>query len=199
MNPESSPQFFRYEQKLTAAVISDPALVLICTAPRIMLLMARSFVADASLSRFCLQDVICLEGYGTWTFRKIPEVMFYHYEGMWHAEDAHGQVDISPPRPQPYKVVFISKEDHGRLQSYAAAHKSQLIIQFSKRFFPEISSFNPSPNAMHEEFKQERKEMEKHRWIESEKVGYDIGFERALTDWIVKHRSKWRKWRASQR
>ena len=29
--------------------------------------------------------------------------------------------------------------------------------------------------------------------IESEKVGYDIGFERALTDWIIKHRSKWRK------
>ena len=27
----------------------------------------------------------------------------------------------------------------------------------------------------------------------SEKAGHDIGFERALTDWIVKHRSKWRK------
>ena len=28
---------------------------------------------------------------------------------------------------------------------------------------------------------------------ESEKAGRDIGFERALTDWIIKHRSKWRK------
>ena len=38
-----------------------------------------------------------------------------------------------------------------------------------------------------------RQEIEKHKWFESEKAGYDIGFERALTDWIVKHRSKWRK------
>ena len=36
-------------------------------------------------------------------------------------------------------------------------------------------------------------EAEKHKWIESEKAGHDIGFERALTDWIIKHRSKWRR------
>ena len=40
---------------------------------------------------------------------------------------------------------------------------------------------------------REREEILKHKWIESEKAGYDIGFEQALTDWIVKHRSKWRK------
>ena len=33
----------------------------------------------------------------------------------------------------------------------------------------------------------------KHKWIESQKAGHDIGFERALTDWIIKHRSKWRR------
>jgi len=33
----------------------------------------------------------------------------------------------------------------------------------------------------------------RHKWLESEKAGFDIGFERALTDWIVKHRAKWRK------
>jgi hypothetical protein len=33
----------------------------------------------------------------------------------------------------------------------------------------------------------------RHKWIESEKAGHDIGFERALTDWIIKHRTKWRK------
>ncbi len=32
----------------------------------------------------------------------------------------------------------------------------------------------------------------KHKWIESEKAGKDIGFEKALLDWIVKHRSNWR-------
>jgi hypothetical protein len=47
--------------------------------------------------------------------------------------------------------------------------------------------------SLYKEFQAEREEILKHKWIESEKAGYDIGFERALTDWIVKHRAKWRK------
>jgi hypothetical protein len=52
-------------------------------------------------------------------------------------------------------------------------------------------------SSLYREFQAEREEILKHKWIESEKAGYDIGFERALTDWIVKHRSKWRKYRQS--
>jgi hypothetical protein len=48
-------------------------------------------------------------------------------------------------------------------------------------------------STLYKEFQAEREEIMKHKWIESEKVGHDIGFERALTDWIIKHRSKWRK------
>ncbi|MEI7728415.1 MAG: DUF4032 domain-containing protein [Verrucomicrobiota bacterium] len=48
-------------------------------------------------------------------------------------------------------------------------------------------------STLYREFLAEREEILKHKWIESEKAGHDIGFERALTDWIVKHRSKWRK------
>jgi hypothetical protein len=33
----------------------------------------------------------------------------------------------------------------------------------------------------------------KHKWIESEKAGHVIGFELAMTGWILKHRSRWRK------
>ena len=47
-------------------------------------------------------------------------------------------------------------------------------------------------SALYREFQAEREEILKHKWIESEKAGHDIGFERALTDWIVKHRSRWR-------
>lgn len=36
-----------------------------------------------------------------------------------------------------------------------------------------------------------KNEILKHKWIESEKVGRDIGFEIALLDWISKHRSNW--------
>lgn len=50
-------------------------------------------------------------------------------------------------------------------------------------------------SSLYREFQAEREEIMKHKWLESEKVGYDIGFEQALTDWIVKHRSKWRKGR----
>lgn len=53
-------------------------------------------------------------------------------------------------------------------------------------------------STLYKEFQAERDEILKHKWIESEKAGYDIGFERALTDWIVKHRAKWRKSRQGQ-
>ena len=48
-------------------------------------------------------------------------------------------------------------------------------------------------SSLYREFLAEREEILRHKWIESEKVGYDIGFERALLDWIVKYRSSWRK------
>jgi hypothetical protein len=48
-------------------------------------------------------------------------------------------------------------------------------------------------SSLYKEFQAERDEILKHKWIESEKAGRDIGFERALTDWIIKHRSNWRK------
>ena len=48
-------------------------------------------------------------------------------------------------------------------------------------------------SSLYREFQAEREEILRHKWIESERAGYDIGFERALTDWIVRHRSKWRK------
>ena len=50
-------------------------------------------------------------------------------------------------------------------------------------------------STLYREFQAEREEILKHKWIESEKLGYDIGFERALTDWIVNHRTKWRRTR----
>jgi hypothetical protein len=50
-------------------------------------------------------------------------------------------------------------------------------------------------SSLYREFQAEREEILKHKWIESEKAGHDIGFERALTDWIVKHRANWRKTR----
>jgi hypothetical protein len=47
-------------------------------------------------------------------------------------------------------------------------------------------------SVLYKEFLAEREEIWKHKWIESEKAGADIGFEKALLDWIVKYRSSWR-------
>jgi hypothetical protein len=52
-------------------------------------------------------------------------------------------------------------------------------------------------SSLYREFQAEREEILKHKWIESQKAGHDIGFERALTEWIIKHRSSWRKTRQS--
>jgi hypothetical protein len=48
-------------------------------------------------------------------------------------------------------------------------------------------------SVLYKEFLAEREEILKHKWLESEKAGHDIGFEKALLDWIVKHRSAWRE------
>ena len=53
-------------------------------------------------------------------------------------------------------------------------------------------------SVLYKEFLAEREEILKHKWIESEKAGKDIGFEKALLDWIVKHRSNWRERRRKE-
>ena len=53
-------------------------------------------------------------------------------------------------------------------------------------------------SVLYKEFLAEREEILCHKWLESEKAGHDIGFERALLDWIVKHRSSWREKRQGQ-
>ena len=52
-------------------------------------------------------------------------------------------------------------------------------------------------SSLYQEFLAEREEILKHKWIESEKKGKDIGFERALLDWIRNHRENWYKNRSS--
>lgn len=47
-------------------------------------------------------------------------------------------------------------------------------------------------SSLYQEFLAEREEILRHKWLESEKAGKDIGFERALLDWIRKHRESWR-------
>jgi hypothetical protein len=47
-------------------------------------------------------------------------------------------------------------------------------------------------SSLYQEFLAEREEILRLKWIESERLGHDVGFERALLDWIRKHRENWR-------
>jgi hypothetical protein len=65
-------------------------------------------------------------------------------------------------------------------------------------FSDEAQSQFVKNSVLYKEFLAERAEILKHKWIESEKAGKDIGFEKALLDWIVKHRSNWRERRRKE-
>lgn len=47
-------------------------------------------------------------------------------------------------------------------------------------------------SSLYQEFLAERDEILRHKWLESERLGKDIGFEKALLGWIRKHRDDWR-------
>lgn len=54
-------------------------------------------------------------------------------------------------------------------------------------------------SSLYAEFLAEKDEILRHKWLESEKAGRDIGFERALLDWIRNHRATWRAQRRACR
>jgi len=47
--------------------------------------------------------------------------------------------------------------------------------------------------SLYRAFLAEREEILKHKWIESEKAGRDIGFEKALVSWVIHHRADWHR------
>jgi hypothetical protein len=45
--------------------------------------------------------------------------------------------------------------------------------------------------SLYREFLAQREEIMKHKWYESERAGYDVGFAYALIDWTMKFKNKW--------
>lgn len=52
--------------------------------------------------------------------------------------------------------------------------------------------------TLYREFLAEREEILRHKWLESEKAGRDVGFDSALMDWITHHRAGWRNARQNR-
>lgn len=61
------------------------------------------------------------------------------------------------------------------------------------------SSKSIRPADLYEIFLAEREEILRHKWIESERLGRDVGFEHALTEWTLVHRETWRAERHARR
>lgn len=55
-------------------------------------------------------------------------------------------------------------------------------------------------SVLYREIAAEREEIMRHKWLLSERAGHDVGYARALYDWIAHHRAGWRKsWRQRNR
>lgn len=74
----------------------------------------------------------------------------------------------------------------------AMAKESEADSDYEKQELRDSSS-------LYREYQAERDEILRHKWLESEKAGYDVGFEYALTDWIMNHRAKWRRERKARK
>ncbi len=85
------------------------------------------------------------------------------------------------------KRLFVRR---GMLHSYVSKERGTFMSDQNSQI--DGNSLLKS-SSLYREFQAEREEILRHKWLESEKAGYDIGFEWALTDWIMKHRAKWRK------
>jgi len=46
---------------------------------------------------------------------------------------------------------------------------------------------------LYKRFQEEREHILRNKWFMSEREGKDVGFERALLDWVFNHKSKWLK------
>ena len=80
----------------------------------------------------------------------------------------------------------------------SAQRKTNMAVKRRKLVSPQ-PNLQLSRSDIYQEYLAERDEVLRHKWLESEKAGYDIGYERALVDWIMNHREKWRAQRRKQR
>ena len=48
-------------------------------------------------------------------------------------------------------------------------------------------------SMLYREFLAERNAILENKWYMSENAKHDVGFEKALLDWILNHRARWRR------
>jgi hypothetical protein len=68
-------------------------------------------------------------------------------------------------------------------------------IFYNKRLNNNVGSLTVSltGSCLYQRFHEERNRILENKWYMSEREGRDVGFERALLDWVFNHRDKWIK------
>ena len=77
------------------------------------------------------------------------------------------------------------------LSPFSNLHVHPMITHSYKEFYVRISKCS----CVYREIMAERNQVEVHKWLESEKSGKDIGYEKALMSWVRNHRNQWLKFR----
>jgi len=175
MKTEFRPRLFRYDQKLSAISVADPALTVLSEGDSYALLVAQSVHEDSGSSRLLLETVSVIPYGVRWSCREIAEVALLERDGVCLAEDTARHKILAPVSRIPLTIVFISREDYERLQTLKHQRAGGAIFAFARRFFKTVPK--PSRSEGQEEVA---------RW-EDARAGDE--FDRALMDWIVKHRS----------
>lgn len=57
---------------------------------------------------------------------------------------------------------------------------------------------NIGKSLVYKEFLALKEEVNKHKWYESERAGYDIGWPRAWMSWTFRYRNQWIKERPNR-
>jgi len=74
------------------------------------------------------------------------------------------------------------------MHEFALASILMMVTEISEQKYNDMFL----KSALYQNFQAERAEILRHKWIQSQKVGHDIGFEKALLDWVVNYRAGWR-------
>lgn len=69
---------------------------------------------------------------------------------------------------------------------------SKSKVRLKRRDRKDSNEFNLLHSSLYRQFLAEREEILKYKWLQSEKLGRDIGYERAMLEWIRHHRDCWR-------
>jgi hypothetical protein len=77
------------------------------------------------------------------------------------------------------------------LQAFELLYKA---VRLSRREFG-VTLRLKKRDPLAEILRSQHEEIKKYKWIESEKAGQDIGWERAIREWMSKHFPDWKRFR----